>query len=137
MLVIRTDFSDQRAWEAVRAAIEDVDEGNDDGDGDYMYPPEFKEDRAYQEFSAEEIVSRLPKAIQDPFVAVVDKATITSAEMPILLIGLERNDDYERTFRVIPRELPSIEVNLSLGNMDFFEFAQSADEDRIFRGFSS
>jgi hypothetical protein len=37
----------------------------------------------------------------------------------------------------IPSEIQSIENNLSLANMDFEEFAESADKDGIFRGFPS
>jgi hypothetical protein len=128
MLVIRTDFSDQRGWEAVRTAIEEP------GETGYMYPPEFWDRRAYENASVEGILSRLPEAIQEPFVAVVDHATVSSAEMPILLVDLRGPDG--RTFRVIPRTLPSIEVNISLGNMGFSEFADGAHDDGVFRGFS-
>lgn len=132
MLVIRTDFSDQSTWQAVKTAIEGPDETG------YVYPPEFWDRRAYEGVSVKGILSRLPKAIEDPFVAVVDQTTITSAEMPILLVDLHKaRDQYGRTFRVIPSELPSIEVNISLANMDFFEFANNADTDGTFRGFSS
>ena len=40
-----------------------------------------------------------------------------------------------RAFRVIPSEIEGVENNLSLANMDFGEFADSADRDGIFRGF--
>ncbi|MBE1533654.1 DUF6924 domain-containing protein [Actinomadura algeriensis] len=127
MLVIRTDFSDQRAWEAVRAAL---------GSSDYMEPPHSKEDRSYEGLSVEDVLARLPVGTRDPFIAVVDKTTIDSPEMPVMLVDLnEWRGQYGRTFRVVPRELPSIEVNLSLANMDFFEFADSADDDGVFRGF--
>jgi hypothetical protein len=43
--------------------------------------------------------------------------------------------DPGRTFRVIPSEMWGVENNLSLSNMDFFEFADAADEDGVFRGF--
>jgi hypothetical protein len=131
MLVIRTDFSDQRIWETVRTAIAKPEENN------YMYGPEFWDRRTYENVSVEGILSQLPKAIHDRFVAVVDHTTITSAEMPILLVDLNKsNTRYGQTFRAIPSKLPSIEVNLSLANMDFFEFANSADGDGVFRGFS-
>ncbi|MFC5751640.1 DUF6924 domain-containing protein [Actinomadura rugatobispora] len=128
MLVIRTDFSDEGRWKAVRTAIDEP------GEIGYMYPPEFWERRTYEDASVEGVLARLPEAIEDPFVAVVDRTTISSVEMPILLVDLRESDG--RTFRVIPSELPSIEVNLSLANMDFFEFADSADGDGVFRGFS-
>ncbi|WBC08931.1 hypothetical protein [Micromonospora sp. WMMA1947] len=40
-----------------------------------------------------------------------------------------------RWFRVLPAEMWSVEDNLSIGNMDFFEFADAADPDGVFRGF--
>ncbi|WP_345579736.1 DUF6192 family protein [Nonomuraea rosea] len=54
-------------------------------------------------------------------------------EMPLLLVdlGVERG----RQMRVIATELYSIEANLSIGNMDFAEFANAMDGDGIFRGF--
>jgi hypothetical protein len=36
-----------------------------------------------------------------------------------------------RTFRAIPSQIRGIENNLSIGNMDFFEFADNVDEDGI------
>lgn len=133
MAVIRTDFSDQATWEAVRAAIAELD---DDGDvSGYMHAPQFLDDEAYRDLSVEQILALIPDGYESPLLAVVDKTTITSPEMPIVLIDLnELNEEYGRTMRVIPAELPSIEVNLSLANMDFFEFADSADEDGVFRG---
>jgi len=41
-----------------------------------------------------------------------------------------------RAFRVIPSEIEGVENNLSLANMDFEEFANAADPDGVFRGFS-
>jgi hypothetical protein len=40
-----------------------------------------------------------------------------------------------RTFRVIPSEMWSVENNLSVANMDFYEFADNVDLDGVFRGF--
>jgi len=43
---------------------------------------------------------------------------------------------YGRELRCEVGEVASIEVNLSIANMDFDEFADSADADGVFRGFS-
>jgi hypothetical protein len=40
-----------------------------------------------------------------------------------------------RTFRAIPSQIQGIENNLSIANMDFYEFADWVDEDGVFRGF--
>jgi hypothetical protein len=44
-------------------------------------------------------------------------------------------DEPGRTFRVIPREIWSVENNLSISNMDYHEFADNIDSDGVFRGF--
>ncbi|GAA2398639.1 hypothetical protein GCM10010191_01740 [Actinomadura vinacea] len=95
------------------------------------------DDAAYRDVSVEQILTLIPDGYEASILVVVDKTAITSAEIPVLLIDLnELNEEYGRTFRVIPGELPSIEVNLSLGNMDFFELADSVDDDGVFRGFT-
>ena len=91
---------------------------------------------AYQDVPAERLLTLIPDGYDHPILVVVDKTTVMSAEMPILIMDLnELDEQYGRQLRVVPSELPSIEVNLSLGNMDFFEFADSADDDGVFRGF--
>jgi uncharacterized protein DUF6924 len=134
MLVVRTDFSDQRAWEAVRAAIVEPDE--DGYLADYMLGVEFVDDVAYRELPVEQVVGLLTDDHESFLLAVVDETTIRSPEMPIVLVDLdEGNEEHGRTMRVVPAELPSIEVNVHIGNMDFCEFADNADEDGVFRGF--
>jgi hypothetical protein len=38
-------------------------------------------------------------------------------------------------FRALPSQIQSIQNNLSIGNMDFEEFANNIDPDGVFRGF--
>jgi hypothetical protein len=47
----------------------------------------------------------------------------------------EFNQQVGRTFRSVPQEVEPIVANLSISNMDFFEFADRADADGVFRGF--
>ena len=67
------------------------------------------------------------------YLFVVDEKTLADTEHPILVIDLF--EDHGRTFRVIPHEMWSVENNLSIGNMDFSEFADAVDDDGVFRGF--
>jgi hypothetical protein len=67
------------------------------------------------------------------FVFVVDALTVQHPEHPVLVIDLFAEPG--RTFRVIPSSMWSVENNLSIGNMDFEEFADSVGADGIFRGF--
>ena len=80
--------------------------------------------------------------------AIVAPQTLTHHERPILVVNLydwveeleDTEDDgrgprYGATFRVIPAEMWSVQNNLSLLNMDWSDFADSVDDDGIFRGF--
>ena len=53
-------------------------------------------------------------------------------DLPVLCLDASAP---ERTIRVIPSELWSVENNLSLANMDFEEFAAAAGTEGVFRGF--
>jgi hypothetical protein len=64
---------------------------------------------------------------------VVDSVTIAHPDFPVLVIDL--NSERGRGFRTVPSQVQAIENNLSIANMDFFEFADSVDKDGIFRGF--
>lgn len=59
--------------------------------------------------------------------------SLTDPEQPVLVVDL--SNDPGRNFRVIPAEIWGVENNLSIANMDFEEFADSADPDGTFRGF--
>ena len=64
---------------------------------------------------------------------VVDRETITRSDHPVLVVDLYEQPG--RTFRVIPAAMWSVQNNLSLGNMDWEEFAEWTDPDGIFRRF--
>jgi hypothetical protein len=124
--VLRTDFSDDSAWAAVCAACRAP---SPDGFGADLA---FVSDRAFAGVTPEQVVA-LPKAGYLGFLFLVDDVTIAGTEMPIVVVDLLH--DPGRWFRVIPGEMWAVENNLSLANMDFFEFAHHADPDGIFRGF--
>jgi len=98
-----------------------------------MATAEVLDDRAYQDLTTEQILGLVPEDHQHRLLAVADKATMSSSEMPLLVIDLFEEPRGE--IRVIASEFWSIENNLSLANMDFDEFAGAVDEDGIFRGF--
>jgi hypothetical protein len=129
-LVIRTDFEGQRAWKTIckliRAPVP--------APGDAFYAcVEFLEDHAFRGLSKGELLARVPSDYNHSFLFVVDATTTTHPEFPILVVDLRREPG--RSFRAIPSTIQSIENNLSIANMDFFEFAQAVDKDEIFRGF--
>ncbi|WP_440085882.1 DUF6924 domain-containing protein [Streptosporangium sp. LJ11] len=129
LLVVCTDFSDQERWQAVRNTLGDIDK--DGWAKEFSGQVKVVEDPAYQGFTAQQILALLPDGYQDPILVIADKVTVDSQEMPFLVIELE----FTWEMRVIPSEIPGIHANLSIGNMDFGEFAESADADGVFRGF--
>jgi hypothetical protein len=125
-LVLRTDFSDDSAWEAICAAIQEPV-------GEFQAYVECLSDPEYDGLTLEELTDLVPQDFNHSFIFLVDRITLSHPERPILVLDLY--DEPGRTVRVIPSEMWGVENNLSLANMDFFEFADNVDSDRIFRGF--
>jgi hypothetical protein len=127
-LVLRTDFSDNSAWESICAAIQEpVGELRTIAYVDCLSDPE------YDGLTAEQLTTLIPRGSR-LFAFIVDRVALTHPEHPILVVDLF--EEPGRTFRVIPSKMCSVENNLSISNMDFDEFAVDADKDGIFRGFN-
>lgn len=129
-LLLRTDFSNDAAWmslcEALRRPSEEGFEAH----------VVCISDVAYDALALEELVAHPPTGDHRGHHAVAfiaDARTFSDAQRPILVLNLRERP--ERTFRVIPREMWSVENNLSIANMDYEDFAESADADGVFRGF--
>lgn len=131
-LIVRTDFSDDAAWEAVCRAVENG-EFYDAVDGVLI----FVNDRAYSGVTAQHIPALIPKNSNYVTIYLIDSMTISHPDRPLLVIDLYelRQSGSIHTFRSVPAEIAAIECNLSIANMDFESFADNADEDGIFRGF--
>lgn len=130
--VVRADFSDDAAWERVKAEIvEPTVEG-------FGADVEFVEDRSLSGLDEAAIVAGYPRVYphqyRHPVVVVVDAVAISMPEQPVLVINLNADVD-AAPFRAVPRQVQSVQNNLSLANMDFVEFSGSAGGDGVFRGF--
>jgi len=134
--VIRTDFSDQAAWERVKAEIS------------WVTPDEFNayvtyvDDPAFAGLTVTELLECGPDRATHALLLVVDETTIQSPEHPILVVDLgsepvQANDwpgePAGRSFRALPHTIQEIENNLSIANMDWEEFADSVDDDGVRR----
>jgi hypothetical protein len=129
-LVVRTDFDNQSAWDKICNIIRrPVHEAGQD----FYADVEFLDRAELRNLTASELLDCLPGEYGHSFLFVVDKATTESPEFPLLVVDLAR--ERGRAFRAIPSQIQGIENNLSLSNMDFFEFADNADQDGVFRGF--
>ncbi len=125
-LVLRTDFSDAAAWQSICAAIREPV-------GGFKAYVDFVSDPQYDGITAEHLPSLIPQGSNHTFMFIVDRTALSHPDHPILVVDLYTEPG--RTFRVIPSEMWGVENNLSIANMDFAEFADSADPDGVFRGF--
>ncbi|PJE97507.1 hypothetical protein CUT44_12575 [Streptomyces carminius] len=143
-LLVRTDFSDQSAWEALRRACQ---EGLDD-----VTRMCFVDDPAHEGATVEQLLELVSE--EETFVLVADHVALSQDDAPLLAVDTfqdsEDEDDegeeeeeeeawegYGQALRVGLTGLRSVVVNLSLANTDFEEFAESADADGVFRGIDS
>ena len=130
--VLRTDFSDQAAWEAVRDAIR---RPSPEGFEAYV---EFVDDKAFAGWTTRQLLAAVPAGYPHAFVVVVDRKAIADPQHPLLVVNLcddGRGSAAGAEFRALPAQVQSIENNLSIANMDFAEFASAADPDGVLRGF--
>lgn len=123
-LVLRTDFSDDAAWDALCAALDSADGASRVSD------PRFS-GASVQALLDEELAAEEDERICEVFLA--DATTLADPELPLLAVDLY--DEPGRTFRVPVRWYPEIAANLSIANLDFSDFADAADASGTFRGF--
>lgn len=127
-LVIRTDFSDDAAWEHVCKLIQEPQTQDN-----FQAYVECISDKACVGLTPEKVASVLPRGSHRTFAFLVDTVAIQNREHPVLVVDLA--EDPGRSFRVIPSEAWGVQNNLALANMGFDEFAESVDADGVFRGF--
>jgi len=128
--VVRTDFSNAEKWLAIRAAI--CKPQNAEG-YDFHAQLDFVDDSQFRNATAEELLTMLTADYEHVVLFVVDAMATAHPESPILVVSC--CEPRGRTFRTTPSQVQGIENNLSIANMDFDEFADSVDGDRVFRGF--
>jgi hypothetical protein len=124
-LVIRTDFSDDAAWESVCKAIQ-----TPQGDGSEAMV-QCISDEACSGLSPEAVWSLLPDDFEGLFVFIVDAQALSSPENPVLVADFGEEPGF--TFRVIPSAAWAVENNLRLANMGFDDFEALLGADRILR----
>ena len=132
--VVRADFSDDILWARL---TEEIASPTAEG---FRAGVEFVEDRTLVGLDEETITAGYPRAYpyryRHPVLFVVDHVAVSLSDHPVLVVNLNDGDP-SKSFRALPRQIQVLENNLSIANMDFFEFARSAGADGVFRGFRS
>jgi hypothetical protein len=126
-LVVRTDFSNEPAWQSICLDIQQPV-------GEFQAYVDFLSDLEYDGLTVKQLASLVLQDSDHSFIFIVDQIALSHPERPILVVDLD--DEPMRTFRVIPAQMWSVENNLSIANMDFSDFADAVDQDGIFRKFS-
>lgn len=127
-LVIRTDFSNDAIWKTICAEVQ-----KPVGIFRFRANVEFLDDAEHAGLTKEELLKLDSRSYRNTFIMIVDQMTIAHPEHPLLVVDLYEGSGNE--FRAVPSQIQGIENNLSIGNMDFEDFAEAVDEDGIFRGF--
>ena len=127
-LILRTDFSNQAAWETICAIIQ-----KPAGVFRFRANVDFVDDIEYVGITKDQLLELIPKDYSHTFIIVVDRTAISLPDHPLLIVDLYER--FGREFRAVPSQIQGIENNLSIANMDFEEFAESIDESGVFRGF--
>ena len=138
-LLVRTDFTSDDAWQQVANTST---RENEDGFRAYAEPVS---DPAFDAASWETVKAAVPANSHGASVLfIADSISLSSPDHPILVVDL--SDTFlsaaefpeiagRAPFRCIPSELWSVDNNLNIANMDWEDFAGSAGEDGVFRGF--
>jgi hypothetical protein len=132
MPVLRTDFSNDMAWHAIGDAI-----AQPYRDAGLEVMLGFINDPAYDGLTPEQVLALIPEDYPHSCIFIVDSIAMTDAEHQLLAMKLTQDifsdADAEiylprgSTLRIYPEVVSDIEINLSLSNMDFEEFADFED----------
>jgi hypothetical protein len=128
--LVRTDFSDDEAWAATSS---EVTAARHLSGGDlFSADVEPVDDADFTGLTATQLCRLVPPGAEWSLLLVADRTTMTSAEHHVLVVDLDE-DSLGRTFRTTPPAIQEVENNLSLANMDWEDFAYSADDDGVVR----
>ena len=125
--VILTDHSKPQAWNEIKNQI------TQSSILGFKADVKLIDLKKFDGKNRDEILALIQNQYPTDFVFIVDVETFASTEHPILVVDFM--DDVPNEFRATPEQIQGIENNLSIANMDFFDFANAVDADGIFRGF--
>lgn len=124
-LAIRTDFTDDAAWDEVRTAITAPI-------GDFRAYLAIVDDPRYDGLTVEQLLDLAAQAPNHSFAFLIDHRTVTDPEHPVLVVELSERSG--RTFRLVPPAMWEVQNNLSIANSDWEDFADFTDANGVYQG---
>ncbi|OIJ85129.1 hypothetical protein BIV25_44840 [Streptomyces sp. MUSC 14] len=132
MPLVRTFIADDAAFAALLDELRIPDEyGN-------VAAVSLVEDPRYAAATVESLTAEVVRDYEgQPLfseVLVADERCLIDPSFPLLALNLLQDAGHQQ-FRIAASELSAFYANMSIGNMDFDEWAREAGEDGVFRGF--
>ncbi|WP_190812998.1 DUF6924 domain-containing protein [Saccharopolyspora pogona] len=127
--IVRTDFSDDHAWET---AWRDLTMPREYWEDDVVLDAALVAIPEFEGWTGEELATLLSHTKHERLLAV-DAVTLASPEHPVLVVEIDPERDQPRSFRATPHALLDVEIQLSIANMDWEDFSRSVDPDGVLR----
>jgi hypothetical protein len=124
--VIRTDFSDDVAWQDALARVS-AEYGVNDGDS-LSVDVAPVDDPRYRNLTPDQLAVLVPRDAGWPMLVVADAQTMASPQRHMLLVNLDE-DSQAPTARATPAHIVEIAINLWMGNMDWEDYVGDPDHD--------
>lgn len=124
VLVLRTDFTDQLAWNSLKLQLT---ASYEQGFRAYL---EFMDDPKFEQLQTKVFKTSFPKNYKHSLIFLVDSLSLFNPEHPVICVDL--GDHPGRYFRVTPAKMWEVENNLSTANMYFDEFYDLRSRDGIY-----
>ncbi|WP_327419981.1 hypothetical protein OG763_01730 [Streptomyces sp. NBC_01230] len=139
-LIIRTDYNDESAWQAVATDLTQPWGENGEIEA-HVY---LVEDPAWADATPDDVLAAVRRDEDLSVAFIADRVTMHSADGPLLACDVwSESEDLDpmyyqelidspppREFRTAPAAVHGVHANLSIANMDFEEFAEEASADR-------
>ena len=138
-LLIRTDFSDDATWQALIEELNRPQYLDGDPNQPLIFSLEYVDDRQFDGVTMEQLVQEHghgedESSFDGPtYLYLADGTTMTHPDHPILAVNLYL--DAGENFRLVPSVVGIVDVNLSIANLSFPDYAGVVDDEGIHRGF--
>lgn len=124
-LLVRTDYSDNQAWERMVNAVQTPSE---EGFTAFLT---IADNPTWDGADQERLIAALPDGYKQRLLIVSDLYAQTGPGFPLLVIDLRHQQ--RRSMRCAAHALWDVENNLSTANMDWEDYANHTDPDGVFR----
>ncbi|MFF2996633.1 DUF6924 domain-containing protein [Streptomyces sp. NPDC057950] len=141
-LIIRTDYSDEQAWAAVRAELM-----RSWGDGDFEPYVHIADDPKWAGCTSAQILAAVSADEELSAVFLADRDSMGDGPITLLAVAVlareecDSDEEFDADggeFRTVPAGIHEMHANLMIANMSFGDFKEAAENDSqgAFQGFA-